>query len=329
MICLPQYPGISYETRERDEEMKNDFEYRWNSRKSDPCISIHDFRLKRTLIEGEFSRLVLATRIDQPKEKVALKIISKSRLSASNQSHYSLREKRILGACRHPFIVNFIFCFKDNSYLYLGLEYSTHGTLRDHLTIKRRFVENDIQIIYRNLRPETIAVTNRGYVKLCDFELSKKIDGWTATFCGMPQYMAPEMYLLRPYTDAVDWWTLGVLIFEMITGGLPFVAANLDGLCEAITQKTIEYPPLIAASVRDIVENLLCKVEIERMGYFDGAREIKDHYWFSNLNFSHLFSGKVEFLLDLPPMAAKTRFSEEVPIYISANNHEPNLFDEF
>lgn len=141
------------------------------------------------------------------------------------------------------------------------------------------------EIIYRDLKPENILLDERGHVKLTDFGFSKRVPSYTYTVCGTPDYLAPEMIRSKGYTRAVDWWSLGVLIFEMLVGKPPFEDENPVNLYEKILECRIGWPSskLISPVVKDLLLGLLTSDVSQR--YDGGDRNIKCHPWFADVDF--------------------------------------------
>jgi serine/threonine protein kinase len=217
-----------------------------------------------------------------------------------------MAERRIMAQIRHPFIVPLIFAFQSTQKLYMVTEYCSGGELFFHLKRLKRFGEKDARfyaaevacalahlhsfdVIYRDLKPENILLDASGHVKLTDFGLSKDRvgaappdgdggndsaggDGITRTFCGTPEYLAPEMILNRKrqggYSKAVDWWSLGIVLFEMLTGLPPFYDRNFNTMCEKILRKPVRFPSKfrIGPEAQDFVGSLLQRDPSYRLG---------------------------------------------------------------
>ena len=148
------------------------------------------------------------------------------------------------------------------------------------------------KIIYRDLKPENILIAEDGYLKLTDFGLSKLLEeneDKTKSICGTPDYLAPEMFTKQGYTKMVDWWALGVLIYEMLIGIPPFYSkSNLD-LFYAIRNKSVKFPSYISKKAKNLIIKLLRKNPNERLGSKNDSEEIKNHIWFSSINWDQLY----------------------------------------
>lgn len=147
------------------------------------------------------------------------------------------------------------------------------------------------EIIYRDLKPENILLDEKGHVKLTDFGFAKRVPTYTYTVCGTPDYLAPEIIRSNGYTRAVDWWSLGVLIFEMLVGKPPFEDKNPVNLYEKILECRIDWPDDINPVLKDLLLGLLTPDVEKRYGATanDGDRDIKRHPWFETIDFDLAF----------------------------------------
>jgi len=239
-------------------------------------LSINQFDLGKTLGTGSFGRVRFATyQSGNPsKDFYALKILKKSAIIRLKQVDHITSEKEILMSLSHPFIVNLFGCFHDPRYLYLVLEYVVGGEFFTHLRKAGRF-DNDTarfyaagittifeychskNIIYRDLKPENVLLGKDGYLKLTDFGFAKIIEYRTYTLCGTPEYIAPEVLLNKGHGKPVDWWTLGILVYEMIVGYPPFVDEDPMGIYQKILSGKIVFPKFFDKSGIVLVKKLL------------------------------------------------------------------------
>lgn len=273
---------------------------------------IDEFELIRTLGTGSFGRVFLAKRKEDPNgTPVAIKRLKKSVLIRQKQVDHILSERKILGSISHPFLVEFVGSFKDDRYLYIILEFVPGGEFFTHLRKTRRF-ENEVarfyagqvacifeylhskNIIYRDLKPENILVTREGYLKLTDFGFAKYIEFRTYTLCGTPEYIAPEVLLNKGHGKPVDWWTLGILIYEMIVGYPPFFDDEPMGIYQKILAGKIVFPRFFDRSAKSLVKRLLTHDLGKRYGNLrDGAEDVKRHRWFDGFDWEELQKKKM------------------------------------
>ncbi|KAG1252174.1 hypothetical protein G6F68_011908 [Rhizopus microsporus] len=203
----------------------------------------------------------------------AMKVLKKASLflHAKNAEH-TKAERQILEEVRHPFIVQLFYAFQTNDRLYLILEYATGGELFTHMAAEHMFSEDvarfylaelllaiehlhALGIVYRDLKPENCLLDGDGHVLLTDFGLSKvSIEGSrTNTICGTTEYMAPEILLEVNYDRSVDFWTFGILMYEMLTGYTPFRSNNKKKTLDAILKKKLQVPYYISADAKDLL----------------------------------------------------------------------------
>ena len=237
---------------------------------------------------------------------VAVKILSKSQILKTKQVMHIKAEKDILKMVSHPFLVNLLAYFSDRECLYLVLEYIVGGEFFTHLRLSGRFTEDtarfyageivlafeylhSMNVIYRDLKPENLLLDNEGHVKITDFGFAKIVDSRTYTLCGTPDYLAPEIILNKGHGKPVDWWALGVLIYEMLSGYPPFYDDDPMGTYQKILHGKIDFPPHFSRSARDLIKKLLQADLTKRYGNLKGgAKDIKSHPWFAGLDWNAL-----------------------------------------
>eukprot|EP01147_Barroeca_monosierra_P005706 gene5706-8993_t len=274
-----------------------------------PLSQLSSFRCLRIVGTGTFGRVYLSECIPFRKP-CALKVLEKTRIVQLKQVQHVINEKTVLQKVQHPFVVTLYSSFKDNYNLYMAMEYVPGGELFSHLRDHHCYAEKNAvfyaaqvilaleylhsqSILYRDLKPENLLFAPDGYLKLTDFGFAKILDGITWTLCGTPEYLAPEILAMRGYSFAVDWWSLGILIFEMCAGYSPFTG-NPVTIYRKILNNSICYPCHFSAVLRDILHGLLQTDVTRRLGAMHrGAADIKEHPWLSQLDWNAVFQRKL------------------------------------
>ncbi|KAL4451065.1 hypothetical protein ABPG74_021387 [Tetrahymena malaccensis] len=278
-------------------------------------ITLKHFDVLKKIGLGGFSEVYLARRKDNG-QFVALKVIKKKTLIKKRRKLYVYNEKNTMIALKdNPFIVQFFFAFQTREKLIFVLEYCPGGELFYHLNQERRFKEEQAgilfaqilegieflhskNIIYRDLKPENILLDMNGYVKLADFGLSKVLkskDQLNYTFCGSHEYMAPEMIQKKGHTFAVDYYSLGVLLYELVAGIPPFSSDNKTDLLEKALTKEVKFPPKqFSSQLQDFIKQLMIKDPSKRLGAKSGISEIRKHPWCRKINFDKIRSLKFD-----------------------------------
>jgi len=266
---------------------------------------LEDFELLDTLGTGSFGRVRLVM-FKEDQKYYALKILKKSEVIYLKQVEHVKTEKHILERISHPFIVNLFGAFKDPKNLYLMMEYIIGGEFFSHLRKAGRFPNDtskfyaaeitlvfaylhDLSILYRDLKPENLLLDRAGHCKVTDFGFAKKVDYRTWTLCGTPEYLAPEIILSKGHGKAVDWWALGILMYEMLAGYPPFYDEDPLGIYQKILEGKIKFPWHFDRHSKDLIKKLLTADLTKRLGNLkDGAEGIKKHKWFQEINWDEL-----------------------------------------
>jgi serine/threonine protein kinase len=240
-------------------------------------------------------------------EIFAMKVLRKQAIIARKQVAHTRAEKSILQKLQHPFVVRLHYAFQTSEKLYMILDYVNGGELFFHLKKEGRFPEERVRfyaaeiisaishlhclgIVYRDLKPENILLSMAGHIQLTDFGLSKEIneDG-TSTFCGTPEYLAPEVLKGQSHGHAVDWWSLGTLLYEMLTGLPPFYSQNINSMYQKILTNELRFPSHISADAKSLLSGLLTRDPEKRLGSGpEGGAAIKGHPWFRKFEWTRL-----------------------------------------
>eukprot|EP00112_Aurelia_sp_Birch-Aquarium-sp1_P006621 Seg1727.3 transcript_id=Seg1727.3/GoldUCD/mRNA.D3Y31 product="cGMP-dependent protein kinase egl-4" protein_id=Seg1727.3/GoldUCD/D3Y31 len=273
--------------------------------------SIADFKVVATLGIGGFGRVDLVQdKRKSDKQTYALKALVKQHIVETKQQEHVYNEKKILMELDSPFIIRLYRTFRDKKYVYILMEVCLGGELWTILRDKNYFEENtarfytacvveafgylhERKIIFRDLKPENLLVDKTGYVKLVDFGFAKRIggSGKTWTFCGTPEYVAPEIILNKGHDASADYWSLGVLIFELMTGNPPFAGDDPMSTYNIILRgiEAIDFPPCVTRTAQHLIKRL-CRYESnERLGaQKDGVQDIRKHKWFQGFHWQGL-----------------------------------------
>lgn len=237
-----------------------------------------------------------------------MKVLPKAEIVRLKQVEHINSEKNILADIDFPFVVNMICTFQDNSNIYMLLEYVIGGELFSHLRRAGKF-SNDVtrfyaaeivlaieylhnqNIIYRDLKPENLLLDERGHIKITDFGFAKRVLDRTWTLCGTPEYLAPEIIQSSGHGKAVDWWALGILIYEMLAGYPPFFDENPFNIYEKILANRLVFPPHFHADAKDLIKKLLNTDRSRRLGNLSGgALDVKNHKWFRGVDWNLLLT---------------------------------------
>ncbi|KAM6954618.1 cGMP-dependent protein kinase 1 [Aplochiton taeniatus] len=266
-----------------------------------------------TLGVGGFGRVELATTLHHGKY-FAVKRVSKQHIVAKRQEEHVLFEKRILKAIQSDFIVRLHAAFKDTRYIYMVMEFCGGGEIWTKLKEVGRFDEpiavfctacvveayaylHKKGIMYRDLKPENLMLDDRGYVKLVDFGFAKELTRGdkTYSFCGTPEYMAPEIIQNQGHDFAADFWSLGILVFELLAGSPPFSSSEPQKIYAKILDGVLKYPPYMGEAAKSLISKLCRPRPGQRLGNTkNGIKDVRHHRWFSSMNWHKLRVGQVD-----------------------------------
>jgi len=265
---------------------------------NDP-LTIDSFELLKVIGKGSFGKVMQVRKKDTGRI-YALKTIRKAHIVSRSEVTHTLAERTVLAQITNPFIVPLKFCFQNPDKLYLVLSFINGGELFHHLQREGRFSEersrlytaellsaleclHSMDVIYRDLKPENILLDYTGHIALCDFGLCKLNMGEaerTNTFCGTPEYLAPEVIKGEGYGKTIDWWTLGILLYEMLSGLPPYYDEDHHTMYRKILKDPLTFPAEIKPDARALLTRLLDRDPNNRLGA-KGAEDIKRHSFFA------------------------------------------------
>ncbi|XP_014031295.2 serine/threonine-protein kinase N1 isoform X1 [Salmo salar] len=310
------------------------------SSKHKKTLCLQDFRLIAVLGRGHFGK-VLLSEYKKTGSIYAIKALKKGDIVARDEVESLMCEKRIfetVNVSQHPFLVNLFACFQTPEHVCFVMEYTAGGDLMMHIhadvftepravfysacvVLGLQFL-HDHKIVYRDLKLDNLLLDTDGYVKIADFGLCKEGMGYgdrTSTFCGTPEFLAPEVLTDTSYTRAVDWWGLGVLIYEMLVGESPFPGDDEEEVFDSIVNDEVRYPRFLSTEAIAIMRRLLRRNPERRLGSGEkDADEIKKQPFFRGLDWEALLQRKLP-----PPFVPSIKGREDVSNFDEEFTAEP------
>ncbi|XP_034833696.1 protein kinase C [Maniola hyperantus] len=303
-------------------------------------VALDDFHFIKVLGKGSFGKVMLAEKKGTD-EVYAVKVLKKDAIIQDDDVECTLTERRVLAlAARHPFLTALHCAFQTPERLFFVMEYVDGGDLMFQIQRARKFDEPRARfyaaevtlalqflhshgVIYRDLKLDNILLDSEGHCKLADFGMCKEgiLDGvTTTTFCGTPDYIAPEILQELEYGPSVDWWALGVLLYEMLAGQPPFEADNEDDLFESILHDDVLYPVWLSKDAVSILKGFMTKNPSRRLGVAGGAAGIRAHAFFRDMDWDALAQRRLR-----PPFRPKKSKREAANFDAEFTKEEPCL----
>ena len=310
-----------------------------DSQPLDIKVTYSDFEPLKLLGRGSFGE-VLLVRLKANKKVYAMKILNKKILKLKKQQAHTKTERDLMVKINCPFIVNIKSAFQDASKLYIVSEFMQGGDMFYHMhdgqivifnNEKTKFYIMELvlalealhkkNMVYRDLKPENILLDSKGHVKLTDFGLSKILeteDDKAYTICGTPQYLAPEILDKKGYDKAVDWWSLGCVMYEMLVGKLPYAIKRGVKMNKKIYDQGVDYKNL-NSNAKDLIQKLLVINPKERLGSGpNGSEDIKKHPFFKGVNWRDAWLKKLK-----PPFIPKLKSDTDLSYFDTMFTDEP------
>ncbi|RKP27352.1 serine/threonine-protein kinase Sgk2, partial [Syncephalis pseudoplumigaleata] len=283
---------------------------------------LDDFCLLSVIGKGSYGKVMLA-RHKETGTVYAIKAISKSKIRGRPADiRRVMSEREVLRRnATHPFLIGLRYSFQSAQKLYLCVDYVSGGELFFHLQRDRRFPEartrfyaceilsaleylHELGFVYRDLKPENLLLDSEGHIRLVDFGLAKNTgEGKTSTFCGTPEYLAPEVLRRQRYGKEVDWYCFGSVIYEMLVGLPPFYSPDDRDMFDRILHERVRFPNFVSKPARVLIVNLLERNPKLRLGS-RGASEVKSQAFFRGIDWDRVY--RKEYPVPFDPQVAGT-----------------------
>jgi len=294
------------------------------TKEDDRKVSLDDFVQLKVIGRGGFGRVLLVKKKDSNKV-YAMKVLKKKLIAHRGEIEHTRTERSVLSKLDHPFLAKLHWSFQTEDNLYFIMDFINGGELFHHLSKEKKFSEDRAKfyaaeiisgmeylhkagVIYRDLKPENLLLSHKGHIIMTDFGLSKEglhtSDSRTGTFCGTPEYLAPEIIKGEDYTKAIDWWSVGTLIYEMLTGLPPFYTEDEENMYQRIMTADLVIPSHFSAGVADLIRGFLRRDPKDRL---QDADDIRGHQWFSDIDWD-----KLEKLEINPPFVPNVESPDDV-----------------
>eukprot|EP01083_Nonionella_stella_P149538 475135_1 len=309
------------------------------------AVTADDFEFVKVIGRDKLGKFMLVHKKDS-QQTFAMQIIRRNEITNISNTRYETRRK-----LEHPFLMQIRYAFQTDTKLYHVFDYGNRCELLFHLKKKRRFTElqaqffvaqialalghlHSINVIYRELSPENTWLDDTGNIILTEQGLSIKTE--RDSFNGLPEYLSPELVKGSTYDKAVDWWCLGVLLYELTVGIPPFYAQNINKMCRKILEAQLLFPPNLSSDCKDLITKLLCRDPKQRLGAGpEDVEQIKTHSFFNNIEWDKLYRKDV-----VPPYKEdKCRDFDQELIFFNEpclSSHDPDTeltgndgFDDF
>ena len=303
-------------------------------------VSYRDFSLIGMLGRGAFGEVYLVQKTDTG-DQYAMKVLEKAMLLGHNVLRYARTERNVLSYLKHPFIVGLKFAFQTADKLVLMLDYCAGGDLRQVLQREHQISESRAKIyicevllalealhsrdiIYRDLKPDNVVIDGEGHALLTDFGLSKEgmADNMLArSFCGSVAYLTPEVLQRKGHTKMVDFYLLGVLLYELLVGTPPFYALQQEDLFKNILSKKVSFPWKVSSQAKKLMSGLLTRDPTKRLGS-NGTEEIKAHKFFSGVDWDSVYRRELQ--PPVPPIRTIMRADHETMESLLGTEEKPS-----